>query len=160
MIVSDTGPLIAFLQIDHLDLLQQVLGTLIIPDAVYDEFVSRDQGARVAKLDQNPWVQRKSVTNREALSFLSPQLHVGEQEAIVLAQELGTELLIDERRGRKIARDLGLQVFGSLRILVEAKRQGFIASVKPLLEAMLAARYWIDQELVALVLQEVGEAER
>ncbi len=39
MIVADTGPLIAFLQIGRLDLLQQVMGTVVIPEAVYEELV-------------------------------------------------------------------------------------------------------------------------
>ncbi len=37
MMVADTGPLIAFARIRHLNLLQQVIGELIIPEAVYDE---------------------------------------------------------------------------------------------------------------------------
>jgi hypothetical protein len=52
MIVADTGPIIAFLQIGHLDLLRQVIGSVIIPTAVYKEltlqrgeFTSRSCGA-------------------------------------------------------------------------------------------------------------------
>ena len=89
MIVADSGPLIAFFGIGRLDLLQQVVGTLLIPDAVYEEMVmGRQEQSRAADMGQNPWIQRKAVVNREALSLLPSQLHAGEREAILLAQEL------------------------------------------------------------------------
>jgi predicted nucleic acid-binding protein len=46
---------------------------------------------------------------------------------------------------------------GSLRILIEAKRRGLIDRAQPLLEAMLAAGYWIDEELLPPFFQEIGE---
>ncbi len=39
MIVADTGPLIAFARIGQLDFPRQVVGTLYIPDTVYNEMV-------------------------------------------------------------------------------------------------------------------------
>lgn len=99
-----------------------------------------------------------TVTNREALALLPSQLHSGEREAIILAQQLGAQLLIDERRGRKIAREQGVAVFGSLRVLAQAKRLGLILAAKPLVDSLRAAGYWIDEKLVSLFLLEVGEA--
>ena len=66
-------------------------------------------------------------------------------------------LLIDERRGRKAALDRGIDVFGSVAILARAKRRGSIEPVKPLLAAMLASGYWIDEDLVPPFLKELGE---
>ncbi len=89
MIVADSGPLIAFFEIGRLDLLQQGVGTLIIPDAVYEEIVTgKQEQSRAAEMGQNPWIQRKAIVNREALALFSSQLHAGEREAIILAQEL------------------------------------------------------------------------
>jgi uncharacterized protein len=66
-------------------------------------------------------------------------------------------LLIDERRGRKVASRLGLKFIGLLGMLVEAKRKGFIV-VKPILDDMIAkAGFWVDSQLYARVLQEAGE---
>ena len=159
MIVADSGPLIAFFEIGRLDLLRQVVGTLTIPDAVYEEIILGKQGqSRAAEIGQHPWIQRKAIVNRKALSVLPSQLHAGEREAIILAQELGAQLLIDERRGRTSARERGITVFGSLRILAEAKRLGLIPAVKPLVESLRTAGYWIDDKLIALFLQQVGEA--
>ena len=76
----------------------------------------------------------------------------------MLAQELQGRLLIDEKRGRAMAATQGLEVIGSLWVLTEAKRREIIAYAKPLVDAMLAAGYWIDADLIPLFLQEVGEA--
>ncbi len=92
------------------------------------------------------------------MAQLPSVLHRGEREAIILAEELNAQLLIDEQRGRAIAIARGLAVLGSLRILGEAKRRGFIAAVRPLIEELLASGYWIhDERVIQVFLQEMGE---
>lgn len=44
MIVADSGPIIVFARIGHLDLLQQVVSELVIPDAVYEDLVIKGKG--------------------------------------------------------------------------------------------------------------------
>jgi hypothetical protein len=160
MIVADTGPLIALIQLGRLDLLQRIAGTVNIPAAVYEELVIQSGTRGQAEtVERSPWIQRRAVTNQEALSMFPSQLHRGEREAIVLAQELKTQLLIDERRGRKSAQERGVKVFGTLRVLAEAKRLGLIPAAKPLVDSLRATGYWIDEKLVSLFLREVGEAD-
>jgi predicted nucleic acid-binding protein len=159
MIVADAGPVIAFARIGRLDLLQRVVGELIIPEAVYEELVMKGHGkSGASEVEHSDWIHRRAVTDRTALDSLPSPLHLGEREAIVLAQELGAQLLIDERRGRKSAKERGLEILGSLRILAEAKRVGLVDPVKPLLDALLATGYWIDEELIPPFLQEIREA--
>jgi len=57
------------------------------------------------------------------------------------------QVLIDERKGRKVARLYGLQVFGTARVLVEAKRAGLIDSVGQALGAMRSNGYWVDDKI-------------
>jgi predicted nucleic acid-binding protein len=75
----------------------------------------------------------------------------------VLAQELGAQLLIDEHRGRTIAITRGVKVFGNLRVLAEAKRLGLIERAKLVVDAMRAAGYWVDEDLLPQFFREVGE---
>lgn len=66
--------------------------------------------------------------------------------------------MIDERRGRLVATRLNLRYIGILGILVEAKSQGLIAKVKPLLEALVnEAGFWVDEPLYNSVLRLVDE---
>ena len=66
-------------------------------------------------------------------------------------------LLIDERRGRNEAIQLGLQVTGLLGILLAAKRQGLIPLVQPLLDSLIVQGFWIREELYAEILLLAGE---
>jgi uncharacterized protein len=159
MIVADTGPIIAFARLGRLGLLSDVVGVLIIPDAVYEELVGQGQGRPGAsEVAQGTWIQRRTVTESARVAQLPPVLHRGEREAIILAEELQAQLLIDEQRGREVATARGLAVLGSLRILGEAKRCGFIAAVRPLIEDLLASGYWIHEaRVLQAFLQEMGE---
>jgi predicted nucleic acid-binding protein len=158
VLVADTGPIIAFARIGRLDLLQQVVNELAIPEAVYEEIVIKGKGRGGAtEVEQSTWIHQKAVTDRTALAFLPTDLHLGEREAILLAQEFGAQLLIDERRGRKSAMERGLEIIGTLRILAEAKRQSIVDRVKPVLEALVASGYRIDEELTTTFLKEMGE---
>jgi predicted nucleic acid-binding protein len=68
-------------------------------------------------------------------------------------------VLIDERKGRKIARSIyGLNVVGTARILVEAKHRGILLHVGDTLTKMRDAGYWIHEEIVAAAKKAAGEA--
>ena len=156
--VADTGPIIAFARIGRLDLLRQVVGELLIPAAVYEELTGRGhERPGAAEVIRGEWIQRRIVGDYAKVAQLPPVLHAGEREAMVLAEELHAPLLIDEQRGRNMATARGVTVLGSLRILIEAKRRGLIDRAQPLLDAMLAAGYWIDEELLPPFFQEIGE---
>jgi predicted nucleic acid-binding protein len=154
MIVADAGPIIGFACRGRLDLLRQVVGDLVVPAAVYEELVGRErQRPGTTNVEQGGWIQRKMVTDRMAPAAL----HMGEGEAIVLAHELNTQLLIDERRGRNLAIAHGLEVIGALRVFTEAKQLGIIDRVKLLVDALLSAGYWIDEELLIPFFREASE---
>ena len=162
IIVSDTSPINNLAAIDHLHLLQQLYGTVLIPEAVYQELTDPDFPVAGAKEVQTfTWIQTRSVQDRTMVKALSSELDPGEAEAIVLALEMKAEqVLIDERRGRMIAARLNLHYTGILGILVEAKSQGLISTVKPLLDDLInKAGFWVAEPLYKSVLQLVDETE-
>lgn len=89
MIVSDSGPIIAFSRVGRLDILKRLFGYVIIPDAVYEEFVVMGKGRPgEPEVRQSEWIQHRSVRNRERIDRFSQSLHEGERDAISLAREL------------------------------------------------------------------------
>lgn len=85
-------------------------------------------------------------------------LDLGEAATISLAVHVSASLvLMDERKGRKIAREVyGIAVIGTGRLLVEAKRATLISSVRPAIEQMRANGYWLADNIVAEILQQAG----
>jgi len=160
IVVSDTSPINNLAAIDQLHLLQQLYGTVLIPEAVYQELTDPDFPVAGAKEVQTfTWIQIRAIEDRTMLKALSSELDPGEAEAIVLALEMKAEqVLIDERRGRMIAARLNLHYTGILGVLVEAKSQGFISTVKPLLDDLInKAGFWVTEPLYKSVLRLVNE---
>jgi uncharacterized protein len=66
--------------------------------------------------------------------------------------------LIDERLGRNVATQYGLNIRGILGILVNAKEQGIIPAAKPILDRLIHdAGFRVSQALCTRILQESGE---
>ncbi len=160
IIVSDTSPLINLAAVGQLDLLRQLYGHVIIPQAIYDEIVIAGAGQPgAAEVKAAGWIEIRRLKDQALVDILTLELDRGEAEALALAMELKADLLlIDERRGRAIASRLGLTHLGLLGALVEAKQRSLIPAIKPLLDEMIAkAGFWISTELYRRVLQSVME---
>jgi predicted nucleic acid-binding protein len=66
-------------------------------------------------------------------------------------------LIIDERKGRTIAQEMGLFTIGILGILVEAKRMGIISLVQPLIEKLKKVDFRMSAALIENILKMAGE---
>ena len=71
--------------------------------------------------------------------------------------ELNSPLLIDDRKGRRVAERLGLKFIGSLGLLKIAKEREIISEVKPFIQKFLDKGYYLDEKLVRRFLESVGE---
>lgn len=136
IIVSDTSVISNLVKIEKENLLKQLFGTIVIPKKVHEELIQTIKiKERVEKLD---WIVVMAIKDVDFYKRLRIRLDPGESEAIVLAKELNASLLmIDERKGRKIARETGLTIVGLLGILIEAKKQGMIDKVKPSMDKLI-----------------------
>jgi uncharacterized protein len=162
MIIADAGPLIAFARIGRLALLQQVVGALVVPDAVYDDVVLKGRGKPGADaIEQSTWIRQQAIQDRAAVAHFPPVLEQGEREAIVLAGELGATLLMDDHHAREAAEERGIEVVGVLWVLGEAKRRALVPEVRPIVDELLAVGYRLHAErVIRPFLEEMGEAEQ
>lgn len=160
IVVSDASPLIALAAVRHLDLLRQLYGEVLIPPAVHQEVTQGDRAAPgVNEVRSADWIRMPPLRDLVLVQALEVELDRGEAEAIVLALDSRADLLlIDERRGRAVATRLGVRVVGVLGVLVEAKRNGHLSAIQPVLDALAAmAGFHVSDELYVRVLEAAGE---
>ncbi|MDQ6762746.1 MAG: DNA-binding protein [Bacteroidota bacterium] len=116
IVVSDTSAISNLFIIGELDLLRKVYEEIFLPKAVIDELLALENfGLNIDSIKHAVWIKSVEVTERVSVVRLLSDLDLGEAKAIVLANEMHADwLLIDETKGRKIAKDAGLQTIGLL----------------------------------------------
>jgi predicted nucleic acid-binding protein len=149
LVVSDTSPLCYLVMVGHIDLLRQLYQQIIVPETVKDELLHSDAPELVRRWVSQlpPWVTvRVSLEHPDtALMALDP----GERSAILLAQEIGADLiLMDECRGRNVAKSRGLKVTGLIGILDAAVGLGLIDLSETLIK-LKETDFWISPKILA-----------
>ncbi len=124
IVVADTTPIITLMKLQRLDLLERLFDTVIIPNAVYEELISNSNYLTEAQMVVAcPFLKRIEVSDRRSIKILREVvgLDAGESEAIALAEEKNAALLIiDERKGRRVAKQMELKIIGTIGILLQA----------------------------------------
>ena len=155
MIVSDTGPLAVLFKARLLFILKEVYGEILVPGAVKRELKRKPEG--VILFRDNPWIRTAEVTNVELAKALMLVVDYGEAEAIALALQSGSRILIDERKGRNAAMKRGLEIRGTRGLFVEAKKKNIIKSVNECIDELLEVGYYLDTQLIDGVLRKADE---
>jgi predicted nucleic acid-binding protein len=154
-VISNTTPLINLVGVGLLDLLPGVYGTVWIPDPVAGEYLSGKTGTD-PDLGSLAWLQVvPAVAPHTALPT-----GLGAGEAAVLALAVSHQpraVLLDEAYGRRIARQLGLPVVGTLGVLLAAKQAALLPAVGPVMDEMIRQGRRISARLRAQVLRAAGE---
>ena len=150
LIVADTGPLVILAKIDHLHVLAQRYQQIKIPETVLQEATAlahREDSQRIVQFAaQHVEVSRDIILgDTDHLDF---GLDAGETQAILLAGKLGCPVLMDEKRGRAVAKRSEVAVLGTVGLLLAAKQEGLIKAISPLLDQMLAHEYRLATSLV------------
>ncbi len=127
LVVADTSPILYLLSIGHIDLLPRLFGKVFVPDAVHKELCHPAAPALVREwVARRPdWVEVVPVNPVDDAAFLP--LGTGERAAITLALSMRADLiLIDERKGTRVALDKGFAVAGTLGVLALAARRDMV----------------------------------
>jgi hypothetical protein len=151
-VVSDTSVIHFLAAIGQADLLHQEFGQIFVPPAVWRELHAKPNlpGALAADTGRAAgWLIIQSPQSSEMLQQLFNDLDPGEAEAIALACELESAMvLLDEADGRTEARRLGLPTIGTIGILAGARKAGRLPAIKPLLDRLMNEyRFRLSREL-------------
>lgn len=161
-VVSNTSPVLNLAIIGQLSLLQEQFGQVWIPSAVVEELridESLPGSLSTREAMEAGWLRVEAVRDRPLVQALQRDLDKGEAETIALALQMGAErVLLDEREGRKAAKSLGLKVTGVLGVLLRARREGELSSLREAMEALRGeAGFYIESGLFAELLRESGD---
>jgi len=148
VVISDTSCLIILSNIQELDLLKRVYKNVITTPEIANEF-----GELLPS-----WVKIKSPIDVKKQHIFELQVDKGEASAIALALETpGSLLILDDLQARTFAEKLGIVITGTLGVIIKAKLNGIIPSVKPLLAKIKQTNFRISSALEEIVLKEAGE---
>ena len=156
ILVADASALIALATCDSLSLLEVIFGSVLVPEAVFSEVtaVDKPQSARLRSYLHG----KVRAVDMQRYVYLDAFADAGETQAMLLYKELAADyLLIDDRRGRKVAKINQIKTVGSLGVLLQAKRIGLIPRVAPLVEQIAASSVFMSENLIQAVLELAGE---
>ncbi len=147
-IISDTSCFIILFNIGELDLLHKIYQNIITTKEVADEF-----GQPLPE-----WIEIKTVKDISRQRILEIEIDKGEASAIALALETSESILIiDDYKARKVAEHLGLEFTGTIGIIIKAKQNGIINSIKPLLAKLRNTDFRFSPEIEIEALKLAGE---
>src|SRR2546425_669247 len=130
IVVSDTTVITTLLKVGDEHLLKNQFGTVIIPQAVWDELLAFHSHLPNFVLLKPVIASDQRLPGTEALGR-------GEAEAIKLAKEISADvLLVDDRKANAAAEALGIKCTSLLALIVQAKRDGGLTSVRAAIELL------------------------
>lgn len=162
IVISDTTPILSLLKAGRLELLEMLYQTVIVPKAVFDELtdnaVYKDEREEIINCS---FLLVEKVSNKDSVDILRSVtgLDAGESEALVLYREKKADvLLIDEHKGRGVAKKMSVEHIGTVGILMLAFDEGIITAeeTKGILEKLLLCDIRLSRKLCNKVLAYVG----
>jgi hypothetical protein len=165
-VVSNSSPLIWLAKIGKLTLFKAVFGRVIVPKRVYEEAALERRSAgsiSMGKAVEDGWIRVYEAEMEEARALADRSgLHLGEAEALLLAQKLGTELVIDEREGSATALMFGVRSLGTIGVLLLALGRGGLTldEFEECLDNLIASGFWLSVDVYNRSLEEAQSIAR
>ncbi|MBW4503491.1 MAG: DUF3368 domain-containing protein [Scytonema hyalinum WJT4-NPBG1] len=154
IVVSDTSPICYLLLIDHIRVLQELYGVVIIPQTVADELNASESPSVIRDWIAKPpdWLQIQPVETLQNIEL--EKLDPGEREAILLAEKLKADLVIlDDKAARRVALERDLRIIGLLGILKDAAKSGLL-DLRTVFDHLREVGFWVAPSLLDQLLKE------
>ncbi len=156
--IVNTSPLVYLYRIGVIDWLGKLFDEIWTPMAVVRELEEgQRRGYDVPRPGDYPWLK---VVDPKAIpsEWMTLDLGPGEIAAMALALENPQRLvLLDDARARQIAEAAGLKVWGTLKILLEAKSRGLTNEIEPLVTRLADSGMWISDDIRQRILKLANE---
>ena len=155
--VVNASPVIALAKAERLHLLSDSCRELLVPEAVVAEILAGPPADPARQALQRGWgqtVARPHIPPR----LLEWGLGMGETAVLALAAERKLTAVLDDAAARTCAKALGIDVVGTLGVVLRAKRKAIIPSAADVLKALRTAGLYLDDQVVRTALEGVGEA--
>ncbi len=158
-IISNNSPLVALWGLNLFPLLRDLYNEVWIPEEVKEEFLGTERRARQQALKEAPWIKTVHLTDvRDISTYVRGGLDLGEAAVFALAKEHDAQfVIIDELKARQHATRIGLSFKGTVGILLEAKQDGLINEIRPLLIQLRNNGIHLSDALINNALQAANE---
>ena len=144
VVIPDASCLIVLSKTGELELLKQLYPKIIISKEIANEF-----SQSIPK-----WIEVRELENTNFLELLNAILDSGEASAIALAESIPNSLLIlDDLKARKYAKELKLNLTGTIGVIVKAKKSGVIRDVHPIIDKFLKTDFRISPKIINEILK-------
>jgi predicted nucleic acid-binding protein len=155
----DASPLIFLAKLDHLDLLRRGADVVYVPRAVRAEVRAKpDTATQAIERACQAWLSVRQVSDRQAVEIVQADLDLGEAEVIALAREIGADrVVMDDLDARRFARRLGLEMVGTVGLLLAARLRGELPSLQQEIERLETLGFRVAPSLAEAVLRVAGE---
>ena len=161
IVVADSGPLIGLARVNQLDLLEKLYHQITITSMVLEELKlsSEKPGAKkISAAVDAGWIAVCRLKKKDDDSILNMLVDAGEAESIQLALAQNADILIiDDRKGRKIAKSRKVRIIGIGGILIAAKRKGLLDKVAPIINDLADVGYRLSPDLCRRILELADE---
>lgn len=160
-VISNTSPLLYLYRIGAINWLPKLFDEVWTPDAVKNELLAgRSKGYDVPSPADFKWLRIVNPKSTPS-EWLALDLGTGEILAMALALENPKHIiLLDDMLARRTAQAAGLQVWGTLKVLLEAKSQGLVDKVEPFVTSLNDAGMWVSVAVTQRILILAGESEQ
>jgi predicted nucleic acid-binding protein len=156
--ISNTSPLVYLYRIQVVEWLPRLFSNVWVPTAVVEELMEgQRRGFDLPDFSTYSWLQiiEPRATPSE---WLSLDLGPGELAAMALALENKNHIvLLDDMLARRTAHAAGLKVWGTLKVLLEAKSQGLTDTIEPFVNRLSEAGMWLSEGIRERILALAGE---
>ncbi len=156
--IVNASPIILLSRIGRLELLRSVARIVCVPVSVVDEVeIKGGEDMAAQALLRATWATRVDPGSVPA-AIAAWNLGAGESAVLAVARALpGAHAILDDREARRCAAALGVPAFGTIGVVLRAKRLGAVPAARPVLERLAAVGMYVTPGLLDAASALVGE---